>query len=154
MVICLRSRRCRSFRNLTALACWCLFLATAAAGCARPTATEERSAGTDGARRSAVPVATALVVVKAVPVTIGAVGVVEALSKVEVRAQVSGQLSGVHFSEGEEVGEGRLLFSLDPRPFRASLEEAQAVLARDIAQANNATAQSARYDNLFRRGLI
>jgi multidrug efflux system membrane fusion protein len=101
-----------------------------------------------------VPVTTAHVVAKAVPVNIPAVGTAEAISSVQVRAQVTGQLSEVHFSEGQEVRKGQLLFTLDSRPFEAALQQAQAVLARDTATANNAKSQNARYEDLYKRGLI
>ena len=101
-----------------------------------------------------VPVTTAKVASRAVPVVIPAVGTVEAVSTVQIRAQVTGQLSEVHFAEGQDVQKGQLLFTIDPRPFQAALQQAQAVLARDTATATNATAQTARYEDLYKRGLI
>jgi len=101
-----------------------------------------------------VPVVTTHVQSKAVAVTIPAVGTAEAVSSVQIRAQVAGQLSDVHFAEGQEVSKGQPLFTLDPRPFEAALQQAQAVLARDTATARNATAQQARYEDLYKRGLI
>jgi multidrug efflux system membrane fusion protein len=109
--------------------------------------------GTRGAG-GAVPVLTARAVQKPVPVTISAVGTVEAISSVQVRAQVSGQLTAIHFAEGHEVRQGQPLFSLDPRPFEAALHQAEAVLARDTATLQNAQALQARDDTLFQRGLI
>jgi multidrug efflux system membrane fusion protein len=88
------------------------------------------------------------------PVTIGAVGTVEASSTVDIRAQVTGQLSAIHFREGQDVAAGTPLFSLDERPFRAALQQAEAVLARDTAQSANAQGQLKRYTDLFNRGLI
>jgi membrane fusion protein, multidrug efflux system len=101
-----------------------------------------------------VPVTTTHVQEKAVPVTIPAVGTAEAISTVQIRAQVTGQLSQVHFAEGQEVKKGDPLFSLDSRPFDAALQQAVAVLARDTATANNAAAQNSRYEDLYKRGLI
>jgi len=49
---------------------------------------------------------------------------------------------------------GDPLFTLDARPFEAALQQAEAVLARDTAQAKNAQSQRARYEDLFKRGLI
>ena len=88
------------------------------------------------------------------PVTIPAVGTAEPLVTVQVRAQVTGQLSRVHFREGQDVNKGDTLFTLDARPFEAALRQAEAVLARDTAQSKNAQAQQARYEDLFDRGLI
>ena len=101
-----------------------------------------------------VPVTTTRAEAKSVPVTIPAVGTAEAISTVQIRAQVTGQLSQVHFAEGQEVRKGDLLFTIDSRPFEAALQQAQAVLARDTATADNTTAQHARYEDLYKRGLI
>ncbi len=73
-----------------------------------------------------VPVVTAQAVRKAVPVTIPAVGTVEAISSVEIRSQITGQVTAVHFTEGREVRQGQPLFSLDPRPFQTALQQARA----------------------------
>jgi multidrug efflux system membrane fusion protein len=94
------------------------------------------------------------VVAKPVPVTIPAVGTAEPVSTVQIRAQVTGQLSAIHFTEGQEVKQGAPLFTLDARPFEAALQQAEAVLARDTAQAKNAQSQRTRYEDLFKRGLI
>jgi len=107
-----------------------------------------------GGAGGAVPVTTTHVEEKSVPVTIPAVGTAEAISTVQIRAQVTGQLSQVHFAEGQEVRKGDLLFTIDSRPFEAALQQAQAVLARDTATANNAAAQNSRYEDLYKRGLI
>jgi len=71
-----------------------------------------------------------------------------------VRAQVTGQLSAVHFEEGQEVRKSEPLFTIDPRPFEATLAQAEAVLARDTATASNAAAQRSRYEDLYKRGLL
>jgi multidrug efflux system membrane fusion protein len=91
---------------------------------------------------------------RAVPVTVPAVGTVEAMSSVQIRSQVTGQLTAVHFTEGRDVRQGDPLFSLDPRPFQAVLQQAQAVLERDMATLKNAQAQQSRADALFQRGLL
>ena len=57
------------------------------------------------------------------------VGRFEASRSVEVRPRVSGQIVGVHFSDGQVVRQGQLLFTIDPRPFAASLAEARASVA-------------------------
>ena len=97
---------------------------------------------------------TAHAVAKPVPVTIPAVGTAEPFATVQIRAQVTGQLSAIHFTEGQEVKKGAPLFTLDARPFEAALQQAQAVLARDTAQAKNAQSQRTRAEDLFKRGLI
>ena len=117
----------------------------------------QSSAGAGGRGRgdgAAVPVVTATVVEKSIPVTVSAVGTAEAIATVQVRSQVTGRISQVHFSEGQDVSAGQPLFTIDPQPFQVALDQATAVLARDTAQAGNAQAQADRYDNLFKRGLI
>jgi len=101
-----------------------------------------------------VPVVTATAISKPMPVGIAAVGAAEAISTVQVRSQVSGRLAKVHFEEGQEVEAGQVLFTIDPAPFQVALDQANAILARDTAQAQNADAQVARLKNLLDRGLI
>jgi membrane fusion protein, multidrug efflux system len=120
-----------------------------------------RAGGGGGGRASGgrgaggpVPVVTTKAVAKPVPVIIPAVGTAEPVATVQVRAQVTGQLSQIHFREGQDVRKGDPLFTLDARPFQAALQQAEAVLARDTAQAKNAQAQRSRYQDLFNRGLI
>jgi RND family efflux transporter MFP subunit len=57
------------------------------------------------------------------------VGRFEASRSVEVRPRVSGQVIGVHFTDGQVVQRGQLLFTIDPRPFSAALAEARASVA-------------------------
>ena len=116
-----------------------------------------RSGAGGGGRRGGggpVPVVTAKVQAKSVPVTIPAVGTAEPLQTVQIRAQTTGQLGSVHFAEGQNVRKGQPLFTLDPRPFQAALSQADAVLARDTATAKNAEQQGVRYEDLYKRGLI
>ena len=127
------------------------------AACASKVATSDATSapgGRGGGAGAAVPVQTAKAAVKPMPIVIGAVGTAEAVSSVDVRSQVSGQLSEIHFTEGQEVRKGQLLFVVDPRPFEAALRQAEGVLARDVAQSKNAEAQRSRTDALFKQGLI
>jgi multidrug efflux system membrane fusion protein len=121
-----------------------------------PDGASGRGAGRGGGRGvgAPVPVTTARAEQRAVPVTVPAVGTVEATSSVQIRSQVTGQLTAIHFIEGREVRQGDPLFSLDPRPFQAALQQAQAVLDRDTATLQNAQAQQHRADALFQRGLL
>ena len=92
------------------------------------------AAQTDGAGRGAaggrggrpggagaLTVTTATAVVHPMPVMLHAIGNVEAASTVEVRSQVSGELLGVGFEEGQEVTAGQLLFTLDDRTIKFTL---------------------------------
>ena len=93
-------------------------------------------------------------VVKPMPVLIEAVGTVEPEHSVQVRAQVSGVLQSVQFKEGDLVKSGQLLFQIDPRTFEASYRQAQAQLARDMAQLENAKVQQERLEPLLKREFI
>ncbi len=102
----------------------------------------------------AAPVTAATVTTQAVPVEIHAIGNVEAYSTVTVKSQVDAVIKQVHFTEGQDVRAGDLLFTLDARPFEAMLQQAEANLARDEAQAKNARAQAQRNKGLFDSGII
>jgi membrane fusion protein, multidrug efflux system len=101
-----------------------------------------------------VPVTVAPVQVKTVPLSVRAVGNVQAYSTVAIRPQVTGQLESVHFQEGQEVKAGDLLFNLDSRPFEAALAQAKAALARDTVQAQNAAADAKRYASLVSKDYV
>jgi len=106
------------------------------AGCSNPSDSQSVRTNQPGARSNieAVPVATAVVVEKPVPLDVPAVGTAEAISSVQVRSQVTGQLGAIHFAEGQDVTRGQMLFELDPRLFQLALAQAEAVLAKDAAR--------------------
>jgi multidrug efflux system membrane fusion protein len=97
-----------------------------------------------------------------------AIGAVEAYSTVDIKTMVSGELKKVHFTEGQDVKAGNLLFTVDPRPFQTALEQAEANLARDQAalrqaqanlerdkaQAEFGRAQAKRYATMVDEGVI
>jgi multidrug efflux system membrane fusion protein len=93
------------------------------------------------------------VVRKNVADTIHAIGRVEAYSTVEIKAQINGQVTQVHFREGQDVKQGDLLFTIDPRPFQAAVNQAEANLARDRAQEHQTAADENRYAYLLRQGV-
>ena len=105
-------------------------------------------------RVTAVPILAATVEKKDVPLQVRAIGAVEAYSNVSVKTQITGELTGVHFKEGQDVNKGQLLFTLDKRPFEAALKQAQGMLAKDQAQSANARAQAKRYESLNRAGVV
>lgn len=96
-----------------------------------------------------MPVLTAVAVEKDVPVRLRAIGNVLPFAKVTVRSQITGQLQNVHFQEGQEVRKDQLLFTIDPRPSQAALDQARANLARDEAQLENARITFERVRQLF-----
>ena len=60
----------------------------------------------------------------------------------------------VHFKEGQDVSKGALLFTIDPRPYEAALKQAEANLAKDIAQLENAREEVRRYSELVKKGYV
>ena len=72
------------------------------------------------------------------------VGRFEAVQNVEVKPRASGYLQGVHFTDGQVVRKGQLLFTIDSRPAQAALAQAQAQVARARATLANARTELAR----------
>jgi multidrug efflux system membrane fusion protein len=101
-----------------------------------------------------VPVTVAVAERRAVPFELLATGAVEPLQTVAVQPQVSGLLTRILLREGRDVQKGQVLFQIDPRPFQAALDRAQAILERDRAQAANAQQEAKRYAELAAREYV
>jgi multidrug efflux system membrane fusion protein len=120
------------------------------------------------AQPPAVPVTTAQVTAESVPLQISAIGTVEAYSKVSVTSEANGRLMKVYFTEGQYVKKGDPLFTIDPRTSQAELagaianqsravgqqRQAEANLAKDIAQARTAEVTAQRYETLYKEGVL
>jgi multidrug efflux system membrane fusion protein len=86
------------------------------------------------AKASQPPVRSVLVakvITKDVPLYLDEIGTCSAYETVQIQAQVSGQITARHFQDGADVKQGDLLFTIDPRPYQAVLEQAQAQAALD-----------------------
>jgi len=115
-----------------------------------------------------VPVSVATAASESVPVEIRVVGDVEPSSTVQIKSQVAGELTSVHFTEGQNVEKGQLLFEIDARPYEEALRQAEANVARDqaqlkqseatrlkdIASLKNAEADADRYTALQKEGVV
>ena len=88
------------------------------------------------------------------PYIVHANGLVEPAQTVAVQSQVGGVLMRVHFKEGDEVKKGQVLFEIDPRPFKAALDQAVAVLARDEANAQSSQRDADRYAALVLKDFV
>jgi multidrug efflux system membrane fusion protein len=88
------------------------------------------------------------------PYIVHANGLVEPAQTVAVQSQVGGVLMKVHFKEGDEVTAGQTLFEIDPRPFKAALDQANAVLARDQANLLSAQRDADRYAALVLKDFV
>jgi multidrug efflux system membrane fusion protein len=139
----------RTATRLAAVAC------VLAAACALSACSER-----DGAQAQAqktppgVPVLVAQVVEKNVPLRLHAIGNVETIASVAVKARVDGQILRVHVRDGQDVAAGDLLFQLDPKPYQSQLEQAQANLAHDQAQLEYLTGQEKRYQDLLNQNFV
>ena len=101
-----------------------------------------------GGTVSKVPVSVARVERRSLPYELEATGTVEPIRSVDVLPQVNGTILHVNFAEGDEVAAGQILFEIDPRPYRAALQQTEGALLRDLAQAESAAREAARYKTL------
>src|SRR6059036_547072 len=107
-----------------------------------------------GGGASRVPVTVARAEQRPVPYELSGTGTVEPRQTALVQAHVTGILKRVAFHEGDDVAAGQLLFQIEPRPFQASLDQAQAMLQRDQAQAQSAAADAERYAELVKQDYV
>ena len=101
-----------------------------------------------------IPVQTALVQQKTMPIYLTQLGTVTAYNTVTIKSRVDGQLMSVNVQEGQRVRKGELLVEIDPKPYQAALEQAQGQLVKDEANAVNAHAEAARYTALLQAGVV
>jgi len=85
-----------------------------------------------------VPVSAAPAERRDVPIYLTGIGTVQAYNSVLVKSRVDGQIVRINFSEGKDVRAGDVLVEIDPRPFEAALNQAQANKLKDEAQLDNA----------------
>ena len=98
-----------------------------------------------GARPAGPPeVQVAPVEQKDVQIYVEHIGTLDGFANADVRAQVTGYLMRQDYQEGALVKKGQLLFEIDPRPFRAALDQAKGQLAQAIATLANAEANQRR----------
>jgi multidrug efflux system membrane fusion protein len=97
-------------------------LAVFAAGCDKPAPASFE--------RPPAPVVVATAVAENVPNYIDAIGKFVAREMVSIQPQVSGRITQIHFTDGADVKVGQVLFTIDPRPFQAQLNVAEANLAQ------------------------
>jgi multidrug efflux system membrane fusion protein len=95
-----------------------------------------------------VPVSAVAAKVADVPIDLRGLGAVQAYNTVEIKAQVNGTLIAIPVQEGQEVHQGDIVAVIDPRPFRAALDQATAQRAGDQAQLQSAQLDLARFQHL------
>lgn len=101
-----------------------------------------------------IPVIVAAVEVKDVPIEIKTFGTVQAHSRVQIKSEVGGNLIRVHFRKGQNIRQGDLLFTIDPRSYKADLDQAKANFERDQALEDNARLNAKRAKELVKKGYI
>lgn len=117
----------------------------------------ERAEGRPGPREMRdlpVPVSTQPVQLQDVPFYLDGLGTVQAYNMVTVRAQVDGLLTSLEFHEGQEVKKGQVLARIDPREYRAQLDQQQAQHAQAAAQLRSAELDLERYIDLSRKNYV
>ncbi|MDR0479928.1 MAG: efflux RND transporter periplasmic adaptor subunit [Burkholderiaceae bacterium] len=97
-----------------------------------------------------VPVRTALVTRRTVPITRTGVGNVTPVMSVTVHTRVDGQLDNAEFKEGQDVKTGQVLARIDPRIYKAQLDQSLAQKAKDEATLANARVDLTRYEALIK----
>jgi multidrug efflux system membrane fusion protein len=101
-----------------------------------------------------IPVQITAVEQRAMPIYLTALGTVTPYMSVTVKARVSGELQPVKFTEGQLVKQGETIMVIDPRPYKAALDQAKGTLAHDVALLKNAQTQYNRYKALFDAGVV
>src|SRR5437667_10816219 len=91
---------------------------------------QHRASEVKAAQPPVRPVLVAKIITKDVPLYLDEIGTCAAYETVQVQAQVSGQIIARNFQDGADVKKGDLLFTIDPRPYQAALEQSQGQLAQ------------------------
>src|SRR4051794_6564924 len=100
--------------------------------------------GMAAAMMAPAPVRAVRAIASDVPLTATAVGNVEAITTVDVKSRIAGQVLRVYFQEGQNVTAGQLLFEIDPEPLQRQLAQLRADLVKDQALEQQARANVAR----------
>src|SRR5215472_13115239 len=99
-----------------------------------------------------IPVTAGTVAAQDVPIFLHGIGTVQAYNSVAIKSRVDGQIVKIDFKEGQEVKQSDPLIQIDPRPYQAQLEQAQAAKQKDEAQLAGAQLDLQRYEKLIGTG--
>lgn len=101
-----------------------------------------------GTAETATPVTAGTAVRRDFPDSVNALGTVRSIDSVAIQPRVTGAITKVEFSPGQDVKKGQELFLIDPRPYQAALDQAKAQLAHDEAVLQEAEVDLTRYQTL------
>ena len=135
-----RTKLIQNVRNILLLG-----VSAAVAGCSARAAPE--------GKKPSVPVSVTSAALGPQALTLSGLGHVQGLDTASARAQTSGQILSVSFSEGQTVRAGQPLAQIDPRPLQAALAQDEAAIARDRAALANASDNVSRSAPLVSQGL-
>jgi multidrug efflux system membrane fusion protein len=126
-------------------------IAVVAAGAAVAIGRHTKSQTAHKAAPQSIPVTVAEATQRDVPIYYDALGTVQALNTVAIRAQVTGQIVSVDFRQGQEVRKGEVLAKIDPAPFKATVDQAVSKKGEDEAQLVDAQKDLARFSTLAQK---
>lgn len=89
-----------------------------------------------------------------IPIFLEGIGHVRASNYAEIKSQVEGELFQVHYTQGQKVEEGELLVTVDPRPYKAKVQEAEGMLLESKANLRFAEEKVARYTKLVKEEYV
>jgi membrane fusion protein, multidrug efflux system len=112
----------------------------------------EHAAKSQGSGPRPISVEVARAVKRKTPVQIEALGNVTTMASVAVKPRIDDEIVGIHFTDGAFVKKGDLLVTLDPRMLQAQISQAEAQIARDQAQLEQADRDMRRYTELVGKG--
>jgi len=140
--------------SFPARALWCA-LPAALAVCALAGCSDKNNAQAEAKKTPpAIPVLVAQAVEKRMPLRLHAIGNVETVASVAVKARVDGQIIRAYVRDGQDVAKGDLLFQLDPKPYQSQLAQAKANLAQSQAQLEYLRGQEERYQELLAQNFV
>jgi multidrug efflux system membrane fusion protein len=102
-----------------------------------------------GKQKIPVPVQISKVRIDEVPIYINTIGTVTPVESTVIKTQIQGRITAIYFQEGQRVQKGDVLVQIDPKPYEATLQQAQGQLIRDQALLENAQLDLKRYKQLY-----
>ncbi len=131
-------------KKITMILSVCLLVFTAASCSKKKKQPQERT----------FPIKSAKATKKDALIFIDTIGHVRSLASIKIKSRIEGELIEVYFKEGQEVQEGDLLFSIDPRPYIAQLERTKGELKENVANLQLARDKVSRYSALVKEEYI